>query len=221
MHEMPAGAQLIRALEWEQVGMWWKRGRTQNKVTLAKHIYKTDGNTNAQMINILLMQYRHLSVKQSNFFSSIFLFPHWKGIWTFWFLLLVLCWVSVSSEKKQKCLQREAAPDVLARSKTWHCCLPTQDNCGSSETLLKHHLHYNFCDLHNNSKKSQKSPWKLQRDIEQVAFCFEGLLLCCSYCKRKLQCTILWHKLSLSIKSNLALQQSTYILFLKMVMRAP
>lgn len=27
MHEMPAGAQLIRVLEREQVGMWQKRGK--------------------------------------------------------------------------------------------------------------------------------------------------------------------------------------------------
>lgn len=75
MHEMPAGAQLIRGLEWEQVGMWQKRGRLQNGITLAKQVYKTDGKTNSQIVNILLMQYRHLSVKQSNFSSAIFLFP--------------------------------------------------------------------------------------------------------------------------------------------------
>lgn len=44
MHEVPAGAQLIRVLEWEQVGMWQERGRRQNWMTLVEQISKTDGN---------------------------------------------------------------------------------------------------------------------------------------------------------------------------------
>lgn len=123
MHEMPAGAQLIRALEWEQVGMWQKRGSLQNRITLAKQIYNTDGNTNTRIINILLMQYRHLSVKQSNSCSSIFLFPHWKRHLDI--LLLAICNMPgfYVVREKANCLQREATPDVGAQSKTWHCFL--------------------------------------------------------------------------------------------------
>lgn len=74
MHEMPAGAQLIRVLEWEQVGMWQKGGRLQSDITLAKQIYKADGSTNTRIINILLMQYRHLSVKLKPFLFLFHLF---------------------------------------------------------------------------------------------------------------------------------------------------
>lgn len=74
MHEMPAGAQLIRGLEWEQVGMWQKkRGRLKNRITLAKQICKTDVNTNTWIINIPLMQYRHLSKK--SLFFHVFISP--------------------------------------------------------------------------------------------------------------------------------------------------
>lgn len=36
MHEMPAGAQLIRVLEWEQVGMWQKKRKIKKQDYLSE-----------------------------------------------------------------------------------------------------------------------------------------------------------------------------------------
>lgn len=41
MHEMPAGAQLIRVLEWEQVGMWQKK-RKKRKIKTQDYLSETD-----------------------------------------------------------------------------------------------------------------------------------------------------------------------------------